>query len=119
MSKPFLDTLLATSHGAHAAGQHEVAYHALCAATHAAQDARDAAGLRLIRAELVAQIGWLDAHAPEHPLSTESAAKHGHPGVYVMLARQVDANLSMIQRHDAQQGHAGTTAELLDRGDVA
>lgn len=82
------DQLFAASRDAHANGQHEVAYHALIAAMHAAQDAKDVEGARAVAKEAQAQIEWIDRHAPGHRLSTESAARHNHPGVYVMLTRQ-------------------------------
>jgi hypothetical protein len=90
------DELLALSRDAHAGRHHEVAYHALIAALHAAQDANDHAGMRVIVDEARAQIDWIDRHDPAQRLSTTSAAGRNHPGVYAMLGRQAQTMADMI-----------------------
>ena len=89
------DRLLLLSREAHARGQHEVAYHALTAAMHAADDARNVRALAELGREAEAQIAWVDRYAREHRLSSTSAARHQHPGVYAMLARQIAAHEEM------------------------
>jgi hypothetical protein len=92
----FVEPLLAISREAHARGQHEVAYHALTSALHAAYDARDRGALSAVAQEAAGQIAWMDDHAPEHRLSTTSASGHNHPGVYALLARQANAYAHML-----------------------
>ena len=94
------ERLLALSREAHARGQHESAYHALTAAMHAADDAGDIAALVTIRREAEAQITAIDRDAPEHRLSTSSAARHQHPGVYAMLGRQARMHIGMHEVHE-------------------
>lgn len=93
------DQLLSVSREAHAHGQHEVAYHALIAALHAAQDTAHLAGVRAVVTEARAQIEWIDRNAPGHRLSSESAGRHNHPGVYSMLSRQAETIGHMIKQH--------------------
>ena len=95
--------LLAISREAHAGGAHEAAYHALCAAMHAADDAGDPRALAEIGREAAAQIAWIDAHAPSHRLSTASARQREHPGVYAMLARQTAAHELMAEQSRASR----------------
>lgn len=87
--------LLMLSREAHAARQHEAAYHALAAATHAAHDAHDLRALAAVIREAEAQIEWIDRHDPSQRLSTSSAGEHAHPGVYAMLVRQAAAYMKM------------------------
>jgi hypothetical protein len=98
------DRLFALSREAHALGQHEVAYHALTAAMHAA----DAAALERVGREAEAQIAAIDRTEPAHRLSTRSASHHGHPGVYVMLVRQAAMH---VRRHEAR-----TAEDIWPRG---
>ena len=92
--------LLAESREAHAHGQHEVAYHALTAAMHAADDAADVVALKTAGLEAVTQLEHIDRHIPDHRLSTTSAARHVHPGVYTLLARQ---SAMHVQMHEARR----------------
>jgi hypothetical protein len=89
------ERLLAISREAHERGQLESAYHALTAAMHAADDAADIGALAVVRREAELQIMAIDRDAPEHRLSTSSAARHQHPGVYAMLGRQARMHMGM------------------------
>lgn len=91
----FYEDLLRLSRAAHAARQHEVAYHALAAALHAADDGGDVHALAEVIREAEAQIGRIDRETPEHRLSTTSAGRHEHAGVYAMLVRQAHAHVAM------------------------
>jgi hypothetical protein len=93
------ERLLAESREAHALGRYEVAYHALTAAMHAADDDGDVAALQMAGREAVAQLAHIDRYQPGHRLSTASAARHEHPGVYVMLYRQSAMHVGL---HDAR-----------------
>src|SRR5829696_2597276 len=100
-SRPSLfERLLAESREAHACGQHQVAYHALTAAMHAADAAADVPALETAGHEATAQLAHIDVHVPEHRLSTRSAARHAHPGVYTLLARQSQMH---VQMHEARE----------------
>jgi hypothetical protein len=55
---------------------------------HAAQDAHDVPGVHALAQEARDQIAWIDRNVPGHRLSTSSAGRHNHPGVYAMLVRQ-------------------------------
>jgi hypothetical protein len=86
------------SREAHAHRQHEVAYHALTAAMHAADDVGDAQALAEVEREARAQIDWIDHNVPDNRLSTASASKHQHPGVFALLARQAAAHVALQAR---------------------
>jgi hypothetical protein len=101
---PLHERLLALSREAHERRQHEVAYHALTAAMHAAADVGDGQALAEVGREAENQIAWIDRYEPMHRLSTASARLHQHPGVYAMLARQVAAHAQM-QAPRATSGH--------------
>lgn len=94
------ERLLAISRDAHARRQHEAAYHALTAAMHAADDAADVGALTIVLQESEAQIAAIDRSSPGHRLSTRSAARHQHPGVYAMLARQTATHIGMHAVND-------------------
>jgi hypothetical protein len=93
------ERLLLLSREAHAARLHEVAYHALTAAMHAAHSRHDESGLAAVEREANAQIAWIDEHAPAHRLSTASAGHHEHPGFYALLARQAATYAEMDRRN--------------------
>ena len=57
--------------------QYGVAYHALTAAFHYAEDLEDEQGIASIEHVAKAQQEWIDAHTPEHLMSTASVAKRG------------------------------------------
>ena len=92
------DQLMTASREAHATGCHEGAYHALTAAMHVAHCGDDAPRLHEVVREARRQIEWIDANAPEHRLSTNSAGRHEHPGVFRMLIRQAEAHAEMTHR---------------------
>lgn len=94
------ERLLAISREAHECGQHEAAYHALTAAMHAADDDGNVGALAVVRREAESQIMAIDRDAPQHRLSTSSAARHQHPGVYAMLGRQARMHMGM---HEARE----------------
>jgi hypothetical protein len=102
-ARTLFDRLLTLSREAHESGLHEVAYHALTAAMHAAQIGRDSAGVATIADEAREQIKWIDTHVPEHRLSTRSARKHDHPGVYAMLGRQAEMVARMLGREGGEE----------------
>ena len=94
------ERLLAASREAHGHGQYEVAYHALTAAMHFADDMADVQGLAEVGREAEEQIAYIDRVAPGHRLSTRSAARHSHPGVYALLVRQSATHIQMHETRD-------------------
>ena len=92
------DVLIDASREAHARGQHAVAYHALAAAMHAADDQNDREQLGEIEREAQRQLDWIDEHAHHDRLSTRSASTRKHPGVYTLLARTASAHGHMLVR---------------------
>ena len=89
--------LMAINEASFADGRYEVAYHALMAALHAAQDASDVEHLRAVERAAEQQQVRIDAEAPSHRLSSHEAKKHGALGIYRMAARQASARASMVQ----------------------
>jgi hypothetical protein len=71
------------------AGHYEVAYHALMASLHAAQDAGDVEHLQAVERTAEQQQDRIDADAP----------KHGAMGIFQLAARQASARAAMVQ-HD-------------------
>lgn len=67
------------------AGQYEVAYHALCALLHAGEAMDDEATCQLVEQHAHECRDWIDRHAPEHRLSTQSAQSRGHEGIFRQL----------------------------------
>jgi hypothetical protein len=90
MSTPELlkmrEALLQVHAEARALGEHQVAYHALASALHAAESLR-----RIDLLEEVAEIArdhgrWIDENERGHALSRQSAASRGHQSVFEQLA---------------------------------
>lgn len=90
--------LLAINGEAHALASYQVAYHALAAALHAANDDHDEPGVLRVKKLAEEQIEWIDTHDSAHPVATASAAERGHASVYAMLAQQAKAMALMLRR---------------------
>jgi len=93
-----LDRLLDANRDAFEAAQYEVAFHALAAALHAADDLKDLATLRHVQRTARDQGAWIDAHAPEHRLSPQSAEARRTHTRFSTLAGQADAK-ALIREH--------------------
>jgi hypothetical protein len=96
-AKAWFAQLMRTNSEAFDAGRYEVAYHALMAALHAAQDASDVEHLRAVERTAEQQQDRIDADAPSHRLSSHEAKKHGALGIFRMAARQASARAAMVQ----------------------
>ena len=112
VARTLYERLLELSGEAHGAGLHEVAYHALSAAMHAAESAGNTGAVAAVGREARKQINWIDAHAPAHRLSTKSSKRHDHPGVYAMLERQAEMIARLMGR-----GLRPTAAQDLEPGE--
>jgi hypothetical protein len=92
------DRLLDISREAVADGHHEVAYHALAAALHAAQDGGDRQRLLHVQATAMEYLTALDAASPGHRLSsTGRASRPNGPNLYAMLARQAGGQADLVK----------------------
>jgi hypothetical protein len=67
------------------AGEYEVAYHALCAALHAAESLHDDESCKEVQARAKECREWIDTRDPGHKLSTRSAQSRGHEGIFRQL----------------------------------
>ena|SRR5437764_1447707 len=83
--------LLVINREAFAEAHYEVAYHALAAALHSACDAADQERLRNVQTLATVQREWIDAHRPEHRMSSTSARTRGQNSQFWMLERQAAA----------------------------
>ena len=89
--------LLAVSDTAAAAGEYEVSYHALMAALHCAESGDDAGRLADIARIARERLRSVDAGAPDHRLSSRTAAAHGHRSVYEMGAATAESAVKRVQ----------------------
>jgi hypothetical protein len=105
------DELLSESRAALDAELYEVAYHALAAALHGAESARDDGRLREIQAEATRQQNEVDARAPSHRLSRNTGRDRGHGGWFDALAVQAS---SVMSRHHATAALEQSTAHRLE-----
>src|SRR5262245_61826718 len=81
---------------ARAAGQYEVAYHALCGALHAAESLEDSPTCTVVEHLANECRDAVDANGTTHKLSSQSAAMRGHESVFKQLAvMAVSARLRM------------------------
>jgi hypothetical protein len=92
--------LLAISHEALEAGHHEVAYHALSAALHYAQNTRDIERLNEVSRTATEQLAYINANAPGSVMSTTSAQKRSGVDMYDTLARMAEIRSKMLRGVD-------------------
>lgn len=101
--EPLLQKLLEIHQATFAMGEHEVAYHALAAAAHAAERLQDVATLLKIEQACIEELGWIDAHEPEHKHSSLSAKGRGHHSIFTQLSvttASMRTRLEMDHRRD-------------------
>lgn len=92
--------LMMISEEALVSAYYETAYHALSAAMHYAQSCSDEQRLCLVEQTAKKQQDWVDTHAPEHRMSTQSTTKRHGVSLYDMLARQSSAQVLILhQKH--------------------
>ena len=90
---------------ARALEQYEVAYHALAAVLHAAEVLADPETCRVVERYADECRQRLDAHAPEHKLSSRSAQAHGHEAIFRQLAVTAQsARLRIESERQKKQG---------------
>lgn len=108
------EQLMALSKQALTGAHYETAYHALTAAMHCASDLSDEEYLAKVEQEAKAQRDWIDSHAPEHRMSTKSAAKHQGKNLYDILMRQTTAQIG-ISKQKQRRSSAAPLPWLGDR----
>jgi hypothetical protein len=90
---------------AQAAREYETAYHALCAALHAAESLGDQETCSLVALRAAECRDWIDVEAPRHRLSTQSAQSRGHESIFRQLAVLADAaRLRLVAEVQIKQG---------------
>lgn len=93
--------LLALGEEAVDAGDFETSYHALMAALHAAERARDLDAVRRVGEAAAAHEARLEAIVPAHPLSAAWAARRGTRPVHRTLRVHVDSVRLRLESHAA------------------
>ena len=82
----FLDQLLELHRETSRLGEHEVAFHALSAAAHAAERLEDVDALEHIASLSRAELASIDANLPQHRHSSRSASQRHHRSIFEQLA---------------------------------
>ncbi len=99
------DELMSVHHRAFAGARYNVAYHALAAALHCAEDACDLERVTEVEHLASEQLVWIDLHAPAYEHSSQNASSRGHASIYTMLSRQAHAKALMLQRRHNSSPH--------------
>ncbi|MUL36972.1 hypothetical protein [Gloeocapsopsis dulcis] len=76
---------------------YEVAFHALQAALHCAEELKDEQRLVTVEQEAKRQRDLIDATAPEHRMSTQAAVDRGGKNLYDTLIRQARVHINQIK----------------------
>ncbi|HEV8191858.1 MAG TPA: hypothetical protein VGP82_10295 [Ktedonobacterales bacterium] len=106
------DQALALSRAAFAHRHYAVAFHAIAAALHCANDLGDDARLMEVGALAREQAMWLDDHDPSDPLSAESAALRGSHSLWASLGREVATRRRLLeQRRLIQRRYSYTSVD--------
>jgi hypothetical protein len=94
------DRLLQLHAEARAIGEHQVAYHALAAALHAAESLRQYDTLEQVAALAREHGQWIDLNQPKHPLSAQSAAVRGHQSIFEQLVAMCASVRARLKAED-------------------
>jgi hypothetical protein len=94
--------LMSMNEAAFQKGHYETAYHLLVAAMHYAKDRRNLEGLKAIQQRAHEQRNWINTHAPENMLSTESVEKRHGIDLFHSLIRQLEGDI-LIVRHNLRK----------------
>lgn len=103
------EQLMAISQEAQAKAHYEAAYHVLTAASHYAYDLGDQQRLERVQQAAKAQRDWIDSHAPEHRMSTQSSSKNHTTNLYDMLIRQASAQILILQQKHRRESTKNLT----------
>lgn len=105
------EQLMAMSRKMLQSGHYEVAFHALQAAFHCAEDLKDEQYLADVQQEAIRQRDFINTTTPEHRLSTQTAVQRGGQNLYDLLLRQISMQITQIERQHRQE-HLGLPKNL-------
>jgi hypothetical protein len=105
------EQLLEMNRAAFEAGGYEVAFHTLSSAIHCARYLSDEQRLADVERIATEQGEWIDAHAPTHAISSNSAAERGNQGVFANLALQARSSQLILRQDELKE----RISDLLDR----
>lgn len=110
--RSLLDQLLQIHRSAREMGSHEVSFHALCAAAHAAQDLGDEEALARVAELSRDELASLGQNDPEHRLAA-GVSTHNHTSVFEQLAVTATAMRQRIHS-DRVLEDARARADIVD-----
>ena len=102
-SGDIFEQLMAINEEAQTNAHYETAYHVLTAASHYAYDVGDEQRLERVQQAAKAQRDWIDCHAPEHRMSTQSSSKNHTTNLYDMMIRQASAQILILQQKQRRE----------------
>jgi hypothetical protein len=102
-TEAILDRLLELAGEAGGLGHHEVAYHALMAALHAAEDSGDVGNVDRVQSAANAENKRVEARVPPHNLSSVMASARGTQSLYSSLHTHAQAMRARMDAEDAVQ----------------
>jgi hypothetical protein len=94
--RAILDQLLQVHHAARTLGEHEVAFHALSAAAHAAEHMHDGAALSKVARLSRDELEWLVRNDPRHRM-VAGVATRNHQSMFEQLALTATAMRQRIE----------------------
>lgn len=97
------EQLMAISRNMLQSRHYEVAFHALQAALHCAEDLHDEQRLVAVQQEAQSQIDTIDSTDPQHRMSTQESLQRGGQSLYALLLRQVSLIISQVEREHRQK----------------
>jgi hypothetical protein len=95
--------LMAGNYEAFAVDEYDVAYHALMAALHCAQQLKDVHALEEVERIADEQLREIDAQHPEYQHSTRSATARKHESIFATLSRQARTRQQMLHAEAQRQ----------------
>ena len=110
------DQLLRINGASYAEGHFGVAYHALCAALHCAEDLADLEMATAVQERAERQQAELDRTEPPHPLSTVGASRRGTNPLFTTLGRTAHAACARIKGQLAQAHSQSVRSRHLPSG---
>jgi hypothetical protein len=88
---------------AFAGREFEAAYHALAGAMHCADRLRDGDLLAEVQQLAEEQGQWIDTHAPDHRLASQSPTTAGHPSRFALAAKYAQSMRLRLKTEDQAQ----------------
>jgi hypothetical protein len=103
MEPDLFEQLIRISRKALDGSHYSVAFHALAAALHYAQDEANIERLLLVESIAFKQLEWIDVNAPQYEHSTRSSKRRGAPNIFQSLTRQARTGVTLIKSIRATQ----------------